>query len=332
MSDAAGVTDTSSEVMKHDFLPVWLSSLQMNTITGFDIYILPEGSRHPVLYREKHLPFSEEARQRLLETGTTKVFVRSSDSKAYRLYVEQNIGSILADPDIPTSTKSEVLYVSATGLVQDVLAEPRAANVVSRSNAFVESTCAFMMNDRKALECLLRVTSFDYYTYTHSVNVFVFSVSLAQRLGMDAQTLEEFGRGTLLHDIGKSMLDPATVNSRGKLTDEQWKEMKMHPVYGEDILKEQGVTSPLILDVVRHHHEKIRGWGYPDGRSGNEITEYARICTIADIFDALTTQRSYKPALRSFPALQMMKGEMLGDLDQDFFRVFVDMMGNPSGE
>jgi putative nucleotidyltransferase with HDIG domain len=314
------------------YFPIPLASLRLDAVADFDLYLKHANIPVPVLYRERGLSFTVEVRDRLLEHGIDHLYVEHGQRGHYRKYVERHIGPILADPDLDSATKSEVLYLSATGLVQDVLAEPHAPDVVPRSRAFVQDTCEYLMTDRRALACLLRISSFDYYTYTHSVNVFVFSMSLAQRLGhAEPNLLHRYGHGVLLHDIGKSLIDPSVLNCRGKLNAEQWSQMKKHPELGEAILREHGVTDELILDVVRHHHEKLGGGGYPDGLKGDAISPFVRICTVADIFDALTTERPYKAAMHSFPALKLMQDEMLKDLDYIFFRTFVEMMGNPEG-
>jgi HD-GYP domain-containing protein (c-di-GMP phosphodiesterase class II) len=223
-----------------------------------------------------------------------------------------------------------MMYYSATGLMEDVMADPRAGGVVPRSRGFVEQTCAFLVRENKAFRHLLNLTSTDYFTYTHSVNVFVFSVALGKRIGMDdARELRELGEGALLHDLGKSMIDPEILNCPGKLNSDQWEEIKRHPVLGHEILVSQGMSSRLALSAVRHHHEKLHGSGYPDGLGKDDISLHARICAIADIFDALTTKRCYKGAVRSYRALEMMCHEMRRDLDRDLLRVFVEMMGNP---
>jgi len=155
-------------------------------------------------------------------------------------------------------------------------------------------------------------------------------MSLAMRLELcDGDTLFEFGMGALLHDIGKYKIDLSIVNCPGKLSREQWEEIKLHPVYGDEILRERGLPSALALDIVRHHHEKLTGLGYPDGLKAAKILPLVRVCTIADIFDALSTRRAYKDAIPTFDALKLMKQEMREELDQQYFGEFVAMMGNP---
>ncbi len=95
------------------------------------------------------------------------------------------------------------------------------------------------------------------------------------------------------------------------------------------MLRNLGVSNPLAVDLVRHHHEKLDGTGYPDRLAGSEIHPLVRVLTIADVFDALTTTRTHQPAMSSFDALRLMKTQMRNELDQDVLAVFIHMMGNP---
>jgi HD-GYP domain-containing protein (c-di-GMP phosphodiesterase class II) len=317
-------------VREGDFRAFPLASLRVDSITDFDIYIRPERNAKPVLYRAKHLPISAQILINLMDHGHPTLLVPASQEPEYRRYIEKHLPEILTDPAIEVGDKSDVLYTSAQNLVAEVMAEPRSSELVKRSKSLVESASDFLRTERGAFRHLLSLVSSDYYTYTHSVNVFVYSMCLAQRLGFtDPALLREFGEGVLLHDVGKSLLDPAILRVRGGLSREQWEQMKAHPVYGYDILREHGTLSELALDVVRHHHEKLTGSGYPDQLTGSKINPLVRVSTIADIFDALTTRRTYKAALRSFDALDLMRHEMMGDLDEQFFRVFIELMGSP---
>ena len=106
--------------------------------------------------------------------------------------------------------------------------------------------------------------------------------------------------------------------------------MKRHPEQGHAMLAATGAVSEIALDIVRHHHEKIQGGGYPDNLKGSSISRFVRITAIVDIFDALTTDRLYQKARTSFAALKLMRLKVANDLDPDLFRIFVGMMGHPS--
>lgn len=313
-----------------DLRAIPLLSLCVDTAAGFDIFVRTRRDRAPILYRRKNLPITESVLARLADHRHTEVFVRRSDERAYHRYLEENLPMILADDSVDVPEKAEVLYECAQGLMEEVMAEPRSGAMVKRSRALVESTVGFMKSERTSFRQLLRVVSYDYYTYTHSVNVFVFAIALAQRVGYDdPDTLKVFGEGALLHDVGKSDIDPSILNCRAKLSARQWDVMKRHPEYGLRILASQGGFDEIVLDIVRHHHEKLNGTGYPDGLADGAIGPLVRIVTIADIFDALTTHRSYKRALESFAALMLMREEMSEELDPHLFRAFIRLMGDP---
>jgi len=314
------------------FFPIRVASLRVDTIVHFDFYIRSRPAAPPVLYRERNLPFTEETKYRLAESSVAELFVPSGQVAEYRRYVEANLNAVLSDPDVDIVERSEVLYDSASGLVKDAFENPRSGEVLQRSRALVENAVSFVFTQQASVESLLKVTSTDYYTYTHCVNVFVFSIAFARRLGLEGQTVLNQANGALLHDIGKCRIPASVLNNPGKLTAEEWEQMKLHPVHGYDLLRSQGVQDDVMLDVTRHHHEKLTGKGYPDNLPGVEISMFARMSTISDIFDALTTRRSYKDAMTSFDALRLMKKEMAQELDHDLFESFVEMMGDTSGE
>lgn len=322
MSGERLVTDAGT------FLPVRITSLVVDAVTRFDLYTRPNEDAPPVLYRERKLPFTAADRQRLQDSGIIDLFVSESDETNFRQYIESNLGDILRDSARDSAEKASLAYYSSQGLVADVFNDPRSTECIERSKTLVLNMAEYMLQDESSLSNLMKVMSFDYYTYTHSVNVFVFCLSLAQQCGIDnIEALRELGEGALLHDIGKSRLDPALVSYQGDFSKEQFEEMKLHTVYGYELLEEQGCFTPITLSIVRSHHERLNGDGYPDGLKGGEINPFVRICAIAEIFDSMTTKRPYKEASKSFNALEVMRDEIRGDLDPKFFKAFVEMLG-----
>lgn len=312
-----------------EYFAIRTDALRTDMVTGFRLYLPPQAGREPVLYRESSLPFTEEVRRRLQENRVEELLVDKADRQAWLSYTEKILPEFLSDTSHTVTERASLLYDSAQGLVQEILTKPDMGQMVQQSRNMVDSMVGFLFKESTSLHELMQLTSYDYYTYTHSVNVFVYSVSLANRLGFRGAEVNEFGHGALMHDIGKRKIDNDITNSRGKLTEDQWQQMRMHPVHGYEILKAQGEKSAIALDVTRHHHEKLNGRGYPDGLAGDEISSWARISTIADIFDALTTKRSYKDAMDTFFALQFMKEKMWDELDHQFFMAFVSMMARP---
>ena len=309
-------------------VPIPPEILQVATVADFDLYVRFQPGAEAILFREKHIPINADELGKLKENHVHGVFVSAADESRYLAYVADNLREVLNTEALPLEQRSTLLYQCATNLMHSVMSEPRAKGLLEKSITVANEAADFIANKGAAFEHLLKVASFDYYTYTHSMNVFMFSVALAQRTCIDDQDeLRAFGQAVLLHDIGKSMVGEDVVNWRGPLDDEQWRRMKMHPAHGFDILVEEGFLCERGLKVVRHHHEKLGGGGYPDNLKGDQIGPWVRVATICDIFDALTTKRSYKDAMETFPALTMMRDKMMADLDPAYFHTFVKMMG-----
>ena len=310
------------------FFTIRIGSLCLDTVTGFDLYLKPQGRKPPVLYRDKTLTFTEEARERLKQKGITKLYVRSTQAADYRKYVQANLRTIIADPAVDVTERAEVLYTSAQDVMKNLMDDPRSGQLFDTSNRLAADAVWFLFNQPASFGSLLKVTSYDYYTYTHCVNVFLFCMALARKMSYSENEVLTFGTGALLHDVGKCMIPEEIVNTPGKLSPEQWALMKQHPEFGCQILAEQGINDPVIHDIALHHHEKVNGKGYPRGLTGKDLSRFARICAIVDIFDALTTQRTYKDAMNSFPALKLMQDAMAEELDPQLFRNFIELMGS----
>ena len=315
------------EQVSAEFIPIPLESLRLDTEVNFKIYVITEKENEPVLYRAENLQFTEAVRKRLQENDVRRVYIETSDRDEYWHYVEHNLDNILADDGIDSQKKAEVVYSSATQLIEHLFENPWMREGIRRSEKLVESTAYFLLHDETAFRHFLSVRSYDYYTYTHSVNVYVFSVALADKVGIgEMSDIVELGTGALLHDVGMSLVDSRIVNKSGPLNAPELAAIKKHPTYGVKVLREAGGISEDCLAVVSQHHERCDGSGYPEELSKEKIHRYAKLTAVVDVFDAMTTQRLYGEALNSFTAFLTMKNEMRAGLDQDMFRQFVQLM------
>ncbi|MGE5608259.1 MAG: HD domain-containing phosphohydrolase [Bacillota bacterium] len=155
----------------------------------------------------------------------------------------------------------------------------------------------------------------DAYTCGHVERVGAYSVQIGRRVGVDEDGLAALQTGGLVHDIGKVGIPDPILNKQGKLTEEEFAIMKRHPVIGYDILKPMR-TFHAVLPIVRWHHEKPNGTGYPDGLKGDELPLLSRITAVADCFDALSTDRPYRPAMPLAKCRAILEeGGEKGDLD-----------------
>lgn len=165
------------------------------------------------------------------------------------------------------------------------------------------------------------IESKDRYTAGHCQRVADYATMLAAAIGFQGRDLTWLRMGAFLHDVGKMAVPPEVLNKPGALTAEEWELMRQHPVVGDEIVAEMKFPWD-IRPIVRNHHERWDGGGYPDGLRGEEIPLTARILCVADVFDALTTARSYRPAMGREEALAIMERDAGKIFDPHLFRIF----------
>jgi len=230
----------------------------------------------------------------------------------------------IRDKSLPPEKKAEIVYQCSLKIMTRLLEDPRAENIREAKRG-ITSIVDLIVSDDATSQNLLTITSHDYYTYTHSVNVGVLSILISKALFKDSFThdMHELGAGFFLHDIGKVRIDQDILNKPGKLTDEEMQEVRQHPLLGYKLLDQTKQLTEECKIIVMQHHEREDGNGYPNHMKGKDIHIYGRICSMADVYDALTSERPYKSGLTTFEALRVMKEQMLNHFSQDLFDKFV---------
>ena len=161
----------------------------------------------------------------------------------------------------------------------------------------------------------------------HSVAVCALMVALANRLNMDDKETRDAGMAGLLHDLGKATMPMEVLNKPGKLTDEEFRIIKSHPEEGHRMLLEGGAVGPVPLDVCLHHHEKMDGSGYPHRLKTDEISLFARMGAVCDVYDAITSNRPYKSGWDPAESIRKMTEWCQGHFDMRIFQAFVKSIG-----
>jgi HD-GYP domain-containing protein (c-di-GMP phosphodiesterase class II) len=151
---------------------------------------------------------------------------------------------------------------------------------------------------------LLRIKNKDDYTFLHSISVCALMIAFCRSAGMDADTILQAGIGGLLHDTGKAMIDDSILNKEGPLTDEEFATMKGHSQQGYEILLQVPNIGPIPLDIALHHHERHDGSGYPEKLQGEKISTLTQMVAIVDVYDAITSDRSYHKGMSAADALR----------------------------
>jgi putative nucleotidyltransferase with HDIG domain len=173
---------------------------------------------------------------------------------------------------------------------------------------------------------LVRLKNKDDYTYMHSVAVCALMTALAKQLGMNETEVKQAGLAGLLHDVGKAGVEIGILNKPGALTDDEFKEVKLHPEKGHALLMQAGIDDQVTLDVCLHHHEKMDGSGYPNKLKAEQISLFAKMGAVCDVYDAITSNRPYKEGWEPGASLKRM-AQWEGHFDPEIFKAFVKSVG-----
>ena len=191
----------------------------------------------------------------------------------------------------------------------------------------VEEITDSVARNSGALISLARLKTVDDYTYMHSVAVCAMMIALSRQLGLDAEQTRLAGVAGLMHDLGKAAMPLEVLNKPGKLTDAEFAIIKSHPAKGYAMLKSSTDVDPVVLDVCLHHHEKVDGSGYPEGLKGDDISLFAKMGAVCDVYDAITSNRPYKQGWDPAESLRRMAEWAKGHFDMRVFQAFVKSLG-----
>jgi putative nucleotidyltransferase with HDIG domain len=169
---------------------------------------------------------------------------------------------------------------------------------------------------------LYDIKTYDNYTYIHSLDTCIMSTFLGMNSKIDEWGLKDLGIGAILHDIGKTDISISLLNKEGRLTDEEFNEIRKHPVHGVDMLKKNVAIPSVVIKIVEQHHERVDGRGYPYGLTGKQISKYAKIVCICDVYDAISNDRCYRKKFSPNDAYELILSGCGTSFDEDLVRNF----------
>ena len=237
--------------------------------------------------------------------------------------------------EAPTSFQDEVVRASrivaqSRGAMQSMFQDVRLGKAVDAEHCLplVDDITSSVARNPGAIVSLARLKTSDDYTYMHSVAVCALMVTLSRQLGLNEADTREAGLAGLVHDLGKAMMPVGVLNKPGALTPEEFAIMKGHPEAGHRMLVEAKGVGAVPLDVCLHHHEKVNGKGYPKGLQGDEISLFAKMGAVCDVYDAITSNRPYKAGWDPSESItKMAQWAKDGHFDERIFQAFVKSVG-----
>lgn len=260
-------------------------------------------------------------------SGFKDVFIERADAPRFTEYIESVLSELQVESPMADEKKVMALRTSAITVMSELFEEPSPENI-QRGIKAVSGFVHMLMSDPKAYKLLLTLSSHDAYTLQHSVGVSTNAIIVAKKIGInDEITLIEIGVGGLLHDLGKTKVGREIINKQGPLTKDEWDDMKKHPLYGYEIIKDNPNIGTHAKLAVLQHHEDANGTGYPIGLSHDQVDLFAKIVTLCDIYNAVTTDRSYSKARAPFDAFQLIKDKLSHKVDAKLFEAMVLIYG-----
>ena len=302
--------DTSTQVLRKSYVPVPLDVFAADVALGFSAYIRQGGNAITLACPAgEAIPAKRLGQWRT--SGVQVLYVDTAEHRKYQKYAESAMAEMVERDDVPTQRKAELCYQTTRELIKDAVETSHVDSFVGeRRDKWTSNLVTLILSDETAVDGMLSMLSHDYYTCTHMVNASVMVSALAYRLGeRDASRLRMLASGGLLHDVGKMRVNPDTLNKVGRLTDEEWDELRSHPDLGLSFLHDRPGIQPQELLMVHQHHEKLDGSGYPSGLCGSEISVEAQMTAVVDIYDALSCKRPYRAAMTHEKACSILTEE-----------------------
>lgn len=221
------------------------------------------------------------------------------------------------------------LYADALTHVHSFVDDVRRGTDIDyrKAEPVVENFIESVFRNETAAVTLFKLRGFDEYTYTHSINVSILAVLLGKHLELDKGTLLRLGLAGMYHDVGKARIPENILNKPGRLSPSEFRVMQAHPLEGYKVMAGQKDVDPDILRAVVEHHERHDGSGYPRGLSGDDVGRFARIISVVDVYDALTSRRVYKDAMAPAKALGMMYQWREKDFPHQAIESFIRCIG-----
>lgn len=303
------------------YFRIRVNSLIPERATSFDLFVMI--NERYVLYLRAGDHVDEEKRQLLTQKGSDSFYVKESEREAFKNYIHSQINDSTLDP----AKRAVILRESSYSLVEELYEHPDVNTALSESKGVIQNFVQFMDQEPEAMAHLIGLSSHDFYTYNHSLDVGIYALGLGQVSGFgNLKELHDLGRGALFHDIGKRHVAAEIICKKGPLDEAEWAQMKRHPAYGLRILHGNDDVSDAIRACVFEHHENHMGNGYPQELKGPEIHPMARIVALCDTYDALTTKRSYNEPMSPTSALELMTVKLSGRFDPDLLKAMNNVL------
>jgi len=300
-----------------DFLPISVATLVPTTSVGMDLYQVNANKDRLVLYRSGDYPLEPSDIDRLRERGVHRLYISTDNRDAYQNYLRRISECDPALGEVSIQARVGALSEVVRDLLSTSFSTNDVAQTVQVAGDLAEMACNLICQDGFKSNDLFQVLHHDYTTFTHSANVALYATMLAKGLGFNAKDITQVTAGGLLHDFGKLEIPESILCKPGRLDEEEFRIIQMHPTLGYRRLVHREDLTYGQLMMVYQHHERLDGSGYPVGVPASEIHPWAKLCAIVDVFEAVTSIRPYRKPMPRGEAIQLLRRDAGNVLDKE---------------
>lgn len=287
-------------------LPVHIDLLDPQVL-DMDLWLQHDGQPQPALYRAAGLEITLEELQRLKSQRINHLYVPAHQHATYRRVLVKRLDSLFADRERIQSERVSSVRENCSKVIEGVMMLPGQAEPIDAVTDICRVFRTWVEKDEGQFGFLLAMSAHDFYTTTHMVNVGVGCGLLVRAMKPNDESLFAAAvQGGLLHDIGMRDIPLTVLHKSGRLEPHEWEALRRHPAIGYEELKECPGMPQGVLEMVRDHHERLDGKGYPSGLFGEQVGFLARVCAVVDVFDTITAGRPGRPPVHPRDALKMM--------------------------
>lgn len=293
------------------YVPISLESIEPVVFPDVALYI--KSGANYVLYKNHGRDFSSQDHERLTNNGVEFIFVSKNDMAVITSHMESSAERLLKGDVLSSKAKGKMIYQTSINFVDDIFNNPDKSTDTGRTKRLIENLMMYLSDNPDAIQSLESVMSHNYHTFVHSLQV----ASLTLLMHSEAYSLShgemlDVGTGAILHDFGKIFVPQEILNKSGRLSEDEVSVLKQHPEQGYLFLQKKCSLSPVTLAIVRLHHERCNGSGYPLGLTNLDIPRSAQVTGVADVYCALTTDKNGNKTMPPHIAVQLMRNEMKG--------------------
>lgn len=308
------------------YIPISMFSLIPGSEPEVNIYACAKNDVQPILLISKTEAIDMDRINRFEAEGVYNLFVTTETYDQFQAHLRSNWERLLEDDSLPLKMRLANIMEISRDLMAKAFANKRQETLVRSAQTVGRVLASLINRNQPPLRDLLDVMHRDENLATHSVNAAVFAILLADSLSYPLSDLSRIGTGVLLHDVGMLELDANLVKRPRKLDEFERKEIVKHPTLGFKMLCTASELSRDELMIVYQHHERVDGKGYPVALMQSEIHPWTRLCSVADTFEALTSDRPQRKRLSVASGISILRKEAEQSLDATFVRAWIQML------